>query len=220
MYTHRNAFTCGCPLGVYMSMVSAFLGTRSQCECHMQRELSPEAGPHGPQLCCLGVLAMPIICSTVLVKYSLHPLPTSASRRGPHPGLRSPAHHSCCQQSSVGTGQLPHPTEAVPLTPPHAGPLPAAPGSCPFLDTDSRKFTLDLTCISPKETAPCLHLNSPGCPHPFPGALISCQPRTGPLPIRGKQGSFPSRWGSGVREMPFLPLTALCSNTAIIHRPQ
>ena len=39
-----------------------------------------------------------------------------------------------------------------------------------FLNAEGRKFTLDLTCISIKETAPLLHLNSTG-------AVISGYPR-------------------------------------------
>lgn len=142
----------------------------------------PKLGPHGSQLCCLGVLSTPIICCLVLVKYSLHPLPNSPSRRGPPLGLRSPAGCSCCQQSSVGTGQPPNPTEAVPLTLLCAEPLPAAPPSRPFLNADSRKFTLDLTYMSAKETVPLPHLNSAGCLHPHPGVLTSCWPRTALCP--------------------------------------
>ena len=139
-------------------------------------------------------------------------------KRSP-PGLRSPTRCSCCQQSPVGAGQPPNPTEAVPLTRLSAGPWPAAPPSRPFLHSDRRKFTLDVTCISPKVAAPLLHLNSPGCPHPHPGALISCQPRTALCPSGENTAHSPPPTG-GVRGPRLLPLTALCVNTAVIHRPR
>lgn len=170
--------------------------------------------------CCLEEPSTPIICCPILVKYSLHPRPASPSRRGAPTGLRSPTGCSCFHKSSVGTGQPSNLTEAGPLTLLHAGPLPAAPPSRPCLNADSRKFTLDPTCISTKETALLLHLNSTGCPPPTSLPPPQSSHLLMAICSAGRTRLIPLYLQVVCGGKPRLPLTSLYSNRAVIHRPQ